>query len=101
MSPASGVSFLVAEILRHVVGNWQHFCIRTSALVAKRRYRSRCSNVSCHWITPNIGGTSVRIIAAALGLVLTMFACSAHPPESEFQTFALSVENGNLRLNWM
>jgi mono/diheme cytochrome c family protein len=35
----------------------------------------------------------VRIIAAALGLVLTMSACSASPPESEFQAFGLGVEN--------
>jgi mono/diheme cytochrome c family protein len=37
--------------------------------------------------------TSVRIIAAALGLALTMAACSASPPESEFQTFGLGVDD--------
>ncbi len=35
----------------------------------------------------------MRIIAAALGLVLTISACSASPPESDFQTFGLGVED--------
>jgi mono/diheme cytochrome c family protein len=35
----------------------------------------------------------VRIIAAAMGLVPTISGCSASPPESEFQTFGLGVED--------
>jgi mono/diheme cytochrome c family protein len=35
----------------------------------------------------------VRIVAAALGLVLTISACSAGSPESDFQTLGLGVEN--------